>query len=57
MKNNQIKNEISYQITMKYIKKMLEQKIISFEEYNKINEELKEKYTSKISPLFLEIRQ
>lgn len=54
MKNNQIKNEISYQITMKYIKQMLEQKIISLEEYNKINEELKEKYALKISPLFLE---
>ena len=39
---------------MKYIKQMLEQKIISLEEYNKINEELKEKYALKISPLFLE---
>ena len=52
----QIKNEIAYQITMKYLKQMLEQKLISKEEYHKLSDEFKEKYTSKISHLFLENR-
>ncbi len=55
MKNNQIKDEIVYQLTMKYVKKMLEQRIITLEEYVKIDSELKEKYALKISPLFLEM--
>lgn len=55
MKNNQIKDEIVYQLTMKYVKKMLEQKIITLKEYIKIDSELKEKYALKISPLFLEM--
>lgn len=37
MKNNQIKDEIVYQLTMKYVKKMLEQRIITLEEYVKID--------------------
>jgi transcriptional regulator CtsR len=52
----QIKNEIAYQITMKYLKQLLEQKLISKEEYHKLSDEFKEKYTSKISHLFLENR-
>lgn len=52
-----IKNEIAYQITMNYLKQMLEQEIISVEEYNKMNDEIKEKYTPKISSLFFEIAQ
>ena len=52
-----IKNEIAYQITMNYLKDMLEKKIISIEEYNQIMDELKEKYTPKISGLFFEISQ
>jgi hypothetical protein len=51
-----IKDEIAYQITMNYLKEMLDKRIISQEEYNKISAELKEKYTAKISPLFLENR-
>lgn len=52
-----IKNEIAYQLTMNYIKEMLDKRIISIEEYNQIMDELKEKYTSKISGLFFEISQ
>lgn len=51
-----IKNEIAYQITMKYIKQMLEKNLITEEEYNKLSDEFKEKYTAKISHLFLENR-
>ena len=51
-----IKDEIAYQITMNYLKEMLDKRIISQEEYNKISAELKEKYNAKISPLFLENR-
>lgn len=49
------KYEIVYQLTMKYVKQMLEQKIITLKEYIKIDSELKEKYALKISPLFLEM--
>ena len=52
-----IKNEIAYQITMNYLKQMLEKKIITLDEYNKMNEELQKKYEPKISQLFLEKRQ
>lgn len=52
----QIKNEIAYQITMKYLKQMLEKNLISKEEYDKLSDEFEEKYTSKISRLFLENR-
>lgn len=52
-----IKNEIAYQITMNYLKNMLTQGIITNEEYNQIMDELKEKYTPKISGLFFEISQ
>ena len=50
-----LKNEIAYQITMNYLKDMLEKKIISIEEYNKMMAEFKEKYTPKFSHLFFEI--
>lgn len=53
----QIKNEIAYQITMNYLKDMLDKKIISIEEYNQMMAEFKEKYTPKISSLFFEIAQ
>ena len=53
----QIKNEIAYQITMNYLKDMLDKKIISIEEYNQMMAEFKEKYTPKISGLFFEIVQ
>lgn len=53
----QVKNEITYQITMNYLKQMLEKKIITLDEYNKMNEELQKKYEPKISQLFLEKRQ
>lgn len=52
-----IKNEIAYQITMNYLKDMLNQKIISSEEYNQMMDEFKEKYAPKISGLFFEIAQ
>lgn len=52
-----IKNEIAYQITMNYLKDMLNQKIISSEEYNQMMDEFKEKYAPKISELFFEIAQ
>ena len=39
------------------IKEMLDKRIISIEEYNQIMDELKEKYTPKISGLFFEISQ
>jgi tyrosine-protein phosphatase YwqE len=52
-----IKNEIAYQITMNYLKDMLEKKIISIEEYNQMMVEFKKKYTPKVSHLFFEIAQ
>ena len=52
-----LKNEITYQITMSHLKDMLDKRIISIEEYNQIMDELKEKYTPKISGLFFEISQ
>lgn len=55
MKNNQLKNEVVYQITMKYVKQMLEKELITCEEYKKVCDKLREKYSSKISTLFLEI--
>ena len=56
MKTNQIKNEISYKVTMNYIKQMLDQKIITPEEYKKLELEFKKKYDSKICTLFMENR-
>ena len=50
-----IKNEIAYQITMNYLKDMLDKKIISIEEYNQMMAEFKKKYTPKVSSLFFEI--
>ena len=52
-----IKNEIAYQITMNYLKDMLEKKIISIEEYNQMMDEFKEKYKPAISGLFFEIAE
>jgi hypothetical protein len=52
-----IKNEIAYQITMNYLKDMLEKKIISIQEYNQMMVEFKKKYTPKVSHLFFEIAQ
>lgn len=52
-----IKNEIAYQITMNYLKDMLEKKIISIEEYNQMMDEFKKKYAPKVSHLFFEIAQ
>ena len=52
-----LKNEIAYQITMNYLKDMLDKKIISIEEYNQMMAEFKEKYAPKVSPLFFEIAQ
>lgn len=46
--------EIVYQITMKYVKQMLDKNLITCEEYHKINEVLETKYSAKISSLFLE---
>lgn len=54
-KNNQVQNEIAYQMTMKYVKQMLENNLITSEEYTKISDELKAKYSVIISPLFFEI--
>ena len=45
----EIKNEIAYQITMNYLKDMLEKKIISIEEYNQMMIEFKKKYNWKIN--------
>lgn len=53
MKNS--KAEIVYQMTMKYVKQMLNEHLITIDEYNKIDAELQQKYSSKISHLFLEI--
>ena len=52
-----LKNEIAYQITMNYLKDMLDKKIISIEEYNQMMAEFKKKYTPKVSSLFFEISQ
>ena len=52
-----LKNEIAYQITMNYLKDMLEKKIISIEEYNQMMDEFKKKYAPKVSHLFFEIAQ
>lgn len=52
-----IKNEIAYQITMNYLKDMLEKKIISLDDYNQMMDEFKDMYTPKISALFFEISQ
>ena len=51
------KNEIIYQITMNYIKQLLENEIISLEEYNRHNEEFINKYHPIVSKLFYEISQ
>ena len=51
------KNEIIYQITMNYIKQLLENEIISLEEYNQLNEEFINKYNPIVSKLFYEISQ
>ena len=50
-----LKNELAYQITMNYLKDMLDKKIISMEEYNQMMAEFKKKYTPKVSSLFFEI--
>lgn len=52
-----VKNEIIYQITMNYIKQLLENEIISLEEYNQLNEEFINKYNPIVSKLFYEISQ
>ena len=52
-----LKNEIANQKTMKYIKDMHENKIITIEEYNQIMTQFKKKYTPKVSSLFFEIAQ
>ena len=52
-----VKNEIIYQITMNYIKQLLENEIISLEEYNQLNEEFINKYHPIVSKLFYEISQ
>lgn len=54
-KNSQIQNEIAYQMTMKYVKKMLENNLITKEEYTKINDEITAKYSAIMSPLFFDI--
>ena len=44
-----LKNEIAYQITMNYLKDMLDN--------NQMMDEFKKKYTPKVSHLFFEIAQ
>lgn len=51
----QLEQELSYQITMNYLKQMLEKSLITKDEYLKINDELMAKYNLKISTLFFEI--
>ena len=55
MNNKQIRNELLYQITMNHLKELLEKKVISIDEYKKMNEEFKKKYTPKTSVLFYDI--
>lgn len=52
-----VNNEIIYQITMNYIKQLLENEIISLEEYNQLNEEFVNKYKPIVSKLFYENSQ
>lgn len=51
------KNEIIYQITMNYIKQLLESEVISLDEYNQLNEEFINKYKPIVSRLFYENTQ
>lgn len=47
--------EITYQITMNYVKKMLIQDLISKEEYMDFESKMKEKYKPIIGPIYSEI--
>ena len=52
-----VNNEIIYQITMNYIKQLLEREVISLDEYNQLNEEFIKKYKPIVSRLFYENTQ
>lgn len=54
MNSTQINDEIMYQITMKYVKEMVDKNFITVKEYNQINAKFNEKYGAKISCLFME---
>lgn len=47
--------EITYQITMNYVKKMFMQNLISKEEYMDFESKMREKYKPVIGPIYSEI--
>ena len=49
------KNEVSYLVTMLLFRKMVDASILSQEEYDTINTQMKQKYDPKIGTLFAEI--
>lgn len=55
MNKEQLHKERHYQITMKMVKNLLDEKVITREEYIKINEKMKDKYNPIISTLYADI--
>ena len=49
------KNEVSYLVTMLLFRKMVNESLLSQEEYDTINTQMKQKYDPKIGTLFAEI--
>ena len=49
------KNEVSYLVTMLLFRKMLNESLLSQEEYDTINTQMKQKYDPRIGGLFTEI--
>lgn len=50
------KAEVSYLVTMILFRKMMNEALLSQEEYEAINVQMKQKYDPKIGSLFTEIR-
>lgn len=50
------KDEVSYLVTMLLFRKMMNEALLSQEEYEAINAQMKQKYDPKIGGLFTEIR-
>lgn len=49
------KNEVSYLVTMLLFRKMMDASILSQEEYDTINTQMKQKYDPKIGTLFTSV--
>ena len=49
-------NEVSYLVTMLLFRKMMNESILSQEDYESINEQMKQKYDPKIGSLFTSVQ-